>query len=67
MAMRLIITSTDEIVTIDGRPARVWHGVERPGVHCTVYVRAIRVDNDTQQIRFVQELREIGQLEVKSG
>ena len=62
--MRLIIVSTDEIVTIDGKPARVWLGTERPGVHCTVYVRAIRVDNNIDQIRFEQELKEIHPLEV---
>lgn len=65
--MRLIIVSTDEIVTIDGKPARVWQGLERSGVHCTVYVRAIRVDNNVNQIRFEQELKEIPPLEVSDG
>lgn len=41
--MRLTIEATDQVVLIDGQPARLWKGTSEHGTACDVYVCAIRV------------------------
>lgn len=45
--MKITITPTDELETIEGRgPCRVWLGMSELGLTCRVYVRALDVSAD---------------------
>lgn len=57
--MKITITPTDAVTTINGGPCRVWRGTTWDGVDCTVYVAAVAVRDDVDLSAFERRLREI--------
>lgn len=45
--MKVTLTSTTKIVTLDGVPARVWEGTTERGVPVIAFVTRVAVDLDT--------------------
>jgi hypothetical protein len=41
--MRVVVNSTEEIVTVNGVKARVWHGVSAEGLHVVMMVSSIGI------------------------
>lgn len=58
MSMKITITATHHITTLEGVEGRVWHGVTEGGVKCYVFVHAIAVAEDDDTTEFEQELEE---------
>lgn len=56
--MKIAITATDQLTSVDGVPARVWDGVTEDGIHCKVFVHGIAVAAELDCSRFEEELRE---------
>lgn len=56
--MKITITSTDLITTIDGVPVRYWEGVTDRGIPCKVFVHRIAVADDRDHAQFQQDLAE---------
>ncbi|MBC6444597.1 MAG: hypothetical protein GDA50_04085 [Alphaproteobacteria bacterium GM202ARS2] len=58
--MKATITSTTEIVDIDGSQhmARVWEGVSEKGIHFTAYVSLVQVKRSDDCDEFDRELQE---------
>lgn len=56
--MEIIITSTDELTTIDGVEVRLWTGVTAAGTRCKVFVHRIAVHRDDDCGPFDCELKE---------
>lgn len=55
--MTLTITSTDQIVHVDGQPARLWIGRTQSGIECEVFISRIAVHNSQDSADFDRELR----------
>lgn len=56
--MRIVMTATDVITTLDGVECRLWEGVTANGVRCKVFVHRVAVHNDDDQSQFERELQE---------
>ena len=56
--MLITITSTDQLVTMDGVPCRVWEGITGDGTACKVFVHRLAVLDTEDTARFDAELRE---------
>jgi len=56
--MKIQITKTDEIVTLDGVECRRWAGVTEGGVECDIFVHRITVIAE-QSAQFDAELIEM--------
>lgn len=57
--MRITVESTTEIVTVNGVPARVWHGATEGGTPVIVFVTRIGVEESAgreRQAAFEREL-----------
>lgn len=50
--MKLTITATAELTTIDGVPVRRWRGVTENGIECDVFVHRLRVRSDKDTAEF---------------
>lgn len=55
--MNIAVTSTDQVVEIDGVLTRVWRGISEGGVPCDVYVRSVAVDERLPSYEFERDLR----------
>jgi len=44
--MKITITSTTKLTTIEGVPCRIWEGVTERGVPCHVFVHRLAVRNE---------------------
>lgn len=56
--MKITIESTDQLVMVNGRPARVWKGLSEGGVECQVLVFDVAVHKDADNGQFERELLE---------
>jgi len=56
--MKVILESTDKIVTVNGVPARVWQGRTAGGIECHAYITRIAVAKDLDATEFESELKE---------
>lgn len=56
--MKLTITATGTLTTIDGVPVRLWEGVTEKGVRCQVFVHLIAALGQGDCSEFDQELAE---------
>lgn len=57
--MRITITATDKITTLDGIPCRIWEGVTDRGIQCHVFVHRLAVLNEGDRCdEFDRELKE---------
>lgn len=54
--MKITLTSTEQLVDVDGSPARVWEGTTEDGVRCVAFIRRIAVRADAQLDRLEREL-----------
>jgi hypothetical protein len=57
--MKITIESTDQIVAVKGRPARLWRGVTSKGIGCNVYVAAVSVELECNAADFEADLNAI--------
>ncbi len=57
--MKIEITPTGHIDTINGAPARLWRGVTDQGVKVELFVAMVRVAAGDDQAAFTRELREV--------
>lgn len=57
--MKITITATEKITTIDGVPVRLWQGVTERGTPCEVFVHRIAVHRNSNSDDFDRELREL--------
>jgi hypothetical protein len=63
--MKVTITNTSKIVTLNGVPARCWEGTTESGIPVTMFVTRIMVDNTKvdhlrgAMIEFEKELQEV--------
>lgn len=56
--MKITITSTDQLTTMEGVPVRVWEGITESGIACKVFVHRLAVGIDKTADEFERELRE---------
>lgn len=58
--MKVTLTSTEKIVTLNGVPARVWEGETDTGIQCHAFVTRIAVDRNDEEgcAQFAAELQE---------
>lgn len=57
--VKITITSTNKLTTIEGVPCRIWEGVTERGVPCHVFVHRLAVQSvDNRCEEFERELRE---------
>lgn len=56
--MKITITSTPDIVTVDGVDCRVWQGVTERGTPCVVFVHRVAVHGIQNADEFTRELKE---------
>lgn len=58
--MKIIMDSTNEIVTVNGIPARLWEGKTESGIKCFALIAKIGVadDKSTDHSQFEKELKE---------
>lgn len=56
--MKIAVTSTDEIVEVDGVQARIWQGHTESGVPVLAFIVRVAVPVDAPQADFERELRE---------
>jgi hypothetical protein len=56
--MKVILESTDKIVTINGLPALVWEGQSESGIPCHAFITRIGVHRDLDSSQFEHELQE---------
>ncbi len=56
--MKLTIEATDQVTSLDGVLARVWHGTTEAGTPCLVFVHRVAVRDDKDQAEFQRELAE---------
>jgi len=54
--VRLSISTTDKIVSLDGVQCREWDGVTDTGVRCTVYVHRVAAKEEADQGVFEDDL-----------
>jgi len=54
--MKIEISSTEILTTIDGMRLRLWEGVTNHGVKCKVFVHKIAVHKDDDASEFKMEL-----------
>jgi len=57
--LKITVESTREIVTVNGVPARVWHGTAESGAPVIIFVTRIGVEESArpeQQAEFEREL-----------
>ena len=57
--MKLEIESTDEIVELNGVPARVWQGKTESGIEVFCFVTRVAVASDADQAQFEAELQSV--------
>lgn len=64
--MKLTISPTIEVVTIENRPARVWVGTDENGTEVKLWVRAVQPQTDDGDLlaAFEAELQALPQLQV---
>lgn len=62
--MKLLMESTDQIVTLDGVECRIWNALTETNVQCFVFVHRVAV-RDTDDQSAVSELLECPATEVK--
>ena len=58
--MKITITATEKLTTLDGVRVRLWEGITEQGVGCKVFIHRIAVHNSKDQSQFAKELK--GQL-----
>lgn len=58
--MKIIIESTEKLVTINGVPARVWEGHTESGIPVHAFVTRIAAPADADCSQFERELQEHG-------
>ena len=56
--MKITITSTEKLTTVDGVRVRVWDGITERGSKCIVFVHLIAVANAEPSAEFDRELAE---------
>ena len=56
--MKLTIENTDQVVEINGVPARVWEGKTESGIKVSCLITRIAVDKNDACEEFERELRE---------
>jgi len=56
--MKITITATGVMTTMDGVPVRVWRGTTADGVDCIVFVHRIAVAKDEDASSFERDLVE---------
>lgn len=56
--MKITMTPTETITTVDGAPCRIWEGVTDRGIKCAVFVLRLAVHKDEDTFAFDVELRE---------
>lgn len=54
--MKITIESTNQLVSMDGVPVRVWEGVTEDGIPCYVFVHRLCVREDQNTTQFENEL-----------
>lgn len=54
--MKVTLTSTSKIVTINGVPARVWEGKTDNGIQCHAFITRIACDKDADASEFEKDL-----------
>lgn len=57
--MKISITATEKVTTMDGVPVRVWEGVTERGAKCLVFVHRVAVPTDEPADEFNRELHEM--------
>lgn len=60
--MKLTLTSTERMVTINNVPCRVWEGTTADGVRCVAFVRRIAVRGDARLDEFENTLTNVPEL-----
>lgn len=56
--MKITIENTDQIVQVNGLPARIWEGKTDSGIEITCFIARIGVDAANNCSQFEKELRE---------
>lgn len=56
--MKIIMESTNEIVEVNGTPARVWEGKTESGIQCFAFIAKIGVHEGQDTKQFETELKE---------
>ena len=56
--MKIMLESTDRIVTVNGIEARIWQGESASGIACHAYITRIAVRRDLDCAEFERELLE---------
>ena len=56
--MKILMTATPLITTLDGIPVRVWEGVTERGVSCLVFVHRVALESGADREQFERELCE---------
>jgi hypothetical protein len=56
--MKVTLESTDQIVDINGVPARVWEGTTAAGIPCHALITRIAVHKNDDATEFERELQE---------
>jgi hypothetical protein len=56
--MKITITSTDKLTTMEGVSVRVWEGVTEAGIPCKVFVHRLAVALAENAAEFERELKE---------
>lgn len=54
--MRLTITATESLTTLDGRPVRIWDGRTESGARCFVFVALVSVEEGQDTAEFDRRL-----------
>ena len=57
--MKITIEATNQLVIVEGRQCRRWHGVTEQGIECDVFIQAIRVRADADCSEFEHAMKEI--------
>jgi hypothetical protein len=56
--MKVLLESTDKVVTFNGIEARLWQGTTESGVECHAFITRIGVDKTADVSQFERELLE---------
>jgi hypothetical protein len=56
--LKITITSTELVTTMDGMPVRLWKGLTERGISCEVFVHRIAVERGRDDSELFAELRE---------
>ena len=57
--MKATIESTEQLISIDGVPARVWTGTTERGIRIQLAITRIAVDRDADTSQLERELTEV--------